>query len=93
MGKTLAQKKRQWLKERDYRAEYESQEPTFQVARALIAARARAGLSQEALAKKMGTTQSAIARIESGRNLPSMKTIKRYAEATGSRLSLELLPA
>lgn len=93
MGKTLAQKKRQWLKERDYRAEYESQAAEFEVARAPIAARARAGLSQEALAKKIGTTQSAIARIESGRNLPSMKTIKRYAEATGSRLSLELLPA
>lgn len=91
MGKTLAQKKRQWLKERDYRAEYESQAAEFEVARVLIAA--RAGLSQEALAKKMGTTQSAIARIESGRNMPSMKTIKRYAEATGSRLSLELLPA
>ena len=40
----------------------------------------------------MGTTQSAVARMESGRHMPSMKTIRRYAEATGSRVRFDLVP-
>ena len=41
----------------------------------------------------MGTTQSAVARIESGRRLPSMKTLLRYANATGSRPLVKLVAA
>jgi transcriptional regulator with XRE-family HTH domain len=46
----------------------------------LIKARTRAGLSQAELAVRMGTSQSAIARLESGQTLPSTKTLLRYAE-------------
>jgi transcriptional regulator with XRE-family HTH domain len=42
------------------------------------------GLSQAELAARMGTSQSTIARLENGQTLPSIKTILRYAEATGS---------
>lgn len=75
------------------RAEYEAQAPEFAVARELIAARVRAGLTQEELAARMQTTQSTIARLESGRSLPSLRTLSRYAEATGSRAEVRLVAA
>lgn len=73
------------------RAEYDTLEPEFSLARELIAARARAGLSQAELAARMGTTQSTIARLESGRSLPSMRTLSRYAVATGSKAVVHLV--
>ena len=72
------------------RAEYEAQAPEFELARELIAARARAGLTQSELAERMHTTQSTIAHLESGRTMPSMRTLTRYAEATGSRAVVRL---
>lgn len=38
----------------------------------------------------MGTTQSAVARLESGRGKPSMRTLERYAAATGSKVRVVL---
>jgi transcriptional regulator with XRE-family HTH domain len=58
----------------------------------LIAARRRAGLSQEQLARRMGISQSAVARIESGRHWPSRGTLQRYAKATGARPVVRLVP-
>ena len=62
----------------------------FLVMRELITARTRAGLTQSELAERMHTTQSTIARLESGRTLPSMRTLERYAAATGSRAVVRL---
>ena len=56
----------------------------------LLRARTRAGLTQTELAESMHTTQSTIARLESGRSMPSMRTLARYAEATGSRAVVRL---
>jgi len=81
-----------WLKDPDYRAEYEELEPEFDLARALIEARTRAGLTQEQLAKRMKTTQSVVARLEAGRTRPSTKTLERYAKATGSRVKISFIP-
>ncbi len=64
---------------------YDEMAQEFEIAGALIEARAKAGLSQGELAKRMGTTQSAIARIESGKHWPSRKTLEGYAKATGMR--------
>jgi DNA-binding XRE family transcriptional regulator len=93
MGKRLAELKKDWLRDPDFRSEYEAQDSEFAVARALVRARVRANLTQAQLAARMGTTQSAVARMESGRHMPSMKTIRRYAEATGCRVRLDLVPA
>ncbi|WP_019937559.1 helix-turn-helix transcriptional regulator [Bordetella sp. FB-8] len=87
---SLATLKKRMLANPDVKAEYEAQAPEFELARELIAARARAGLTQEQLADKMQTTQSTIARMESGRSLPSLRTLARYAEATGSRAVVRL---
>jgi predicted transcriptional regulator len=73
--------------------EFDALEQEFAIASELIRARARAGLSQAELAERMGTSQSAIARLESGQTLPSTKTLLRFAEATGSKVKLRLTAA
>ena len=60
---------------------------------ALVRARAAAKLTQAELAQRLGTTQSAVARLEGGRVSPSFATLRRYAEATGTRLTVGLVPA
>ena len=84
---------RRWSKEDDYRTEYESLNEEFQLARALIAARTRAGLSQSQLARRMKTSQSYVARIEGGKVRPSTDALERFAEATGTRLRIVFEPA
>ncbi len=76
-----------------YAAAYKALEGEFALATALISARARANLTQEQLAARMGTTQTVIARLESGRVKPSTRTLERLAQATGSRLKISFEPA
>jgi ribosome-binding protein aMBF1 (putative translation factor) len=75
------------------RAEYEALAPAFEISAELVKARKRAGLSQAQLANRMGTSQSTIARLESGQTLPSTKTLLRFAKATGSKVHVRLLAA
>ncbi|MCK0197387.1 helix-turn-helix domain-containing protein [Ancylobacter sp. 6x-1] len=81
------------MKDPAYRAEYEALEEEFALITSMIQARARAHLTQAEVAAKMGTTESAVSRLESGRTMPSTRTLKRYAEATGTRLRITLEPA
>ncbi|MFN3853303.1 MAG: helix-turn-helix domain-containing protein [Phreatobacter sp.] len=74
------------------RAEYEALADAFALVEELIRARARSGLTQEEIARRMGTTQSVIARLESGKSMPSTRTLKKYAEATGTRLVIRFEP-
>jgi transcriptional regulator with XRE-family HTH domain len=77
----------------EVKREFDALEQEFAIASELIRARSRAGLSRAELAERMGTSQSAIARLESGRTLPSAKTLIRFAEATGSKVELRLSAA
>ncbi len=90
--KTLKDFKRELLADPAARAEYEAQSAEFSMTRELIAARSRAGLTQGEIAQRMGTTQSVIARLEGGKRQPSMRTVQRYAEATGCRAVVRLEP-
>lgn len=81
------------MKDIEFRREHERLETEFAIAQMLISARAKAGLTQAKLAKKMGTTQSAIARLESGKRMPSIETLERYARATGCALQIKLVRA
>ncbi len=85
--------KKEMLSDPEVRGAYDAMADEFDLARELIAARVRAGLTQAELADRMGTTQSAVARIEGGKRLPSVKTLLRYAEATGCRALVKLVPA
>jgi transcriptional regulator with XRE-family HTH domain len=64
--------------------------PVFALKREMKIARTRAGLSQRELAKRMRTTQAVIARLERGLSSPNIKTLRKLAEATGSRLVIRL---
>jgi ribosome-binding protein aMBF1 (putative translation factor) len=78
------------LKRGDVRAEYDALADEFSLAEALIRARAEADLTQAQVAEKMKTSQSYIAKLESGQVSPSMKALQRYAAATGARLKISL---
>jgi transcriptional regulator with XRE-family HTH domain len=80
------------LENPEVRRHYDALAPEYALARELIDARTRAGLTQAELALRMGTTQSAVARMESGRRLPSLATLQRYAAATGARAEVRLVP-
>jgi len=82
----------EWMKDEEYRKEYEALEEEFALAHAMIEARAKAGLTQEELAQRMDTSQSAIARLESGRMKPSARTLERFAKATGTHLRITFEP-
>lgn len=81
-----------WRKDPAYVAAYEALEEEFALASQIIAARARAGLSQTELARRMNTSQSAIARLEGGRTRPSTRTLEKVAAATGTKLRINLVP-
>jgi ribosome-binding protein aMBF1 (putative translation factor) len=85
--------KRKMLADREVRASYEALGDEFDLARELIAARVRAGLTQAEVAERMGTTQSVVARLESGAQMPSVNTLLKFAKATGSRPIIKLLAA
>ncbi|HWY16733.1 MAG TPA: helix-turn-helix transcriptional regulator [Rhizomicrobium sp.] len=85
--------KDEWMKDPAFRAEYERLKPEYALAQALIKARERAGLTQAQVARRMGTTQSVVARIESAQNPPNLKTLERYASAVGRRIEVKLVKA
>ncbi len=83
--------RKKWFKEPAFLEEYEALEPEFRLAKELIKARSSAGLSQRQVAELMGTSQSAVARLESGHK-PSFKSLERYAEALGMNVEVRLVP-
>jgi ribosome-binding protein aMBF1 (putative translation factor) len=91
-GKTSDELHQEWMQNPNYVREYDALEEEFALAAALIDARGRAGLSQGELAERMHTSQSAVARLEGGSQNTSIKTLKRFAEATGSRLRIQFEP-
>ena len=71
---------------------YDALELEYLVATQLLKARARAGLTQDAVAERMGTTKSAISRLEAaGKHTPSLATLQRYAQAVGCDLQVKLV--
>ena len=71
---------------------YEALALEYDVAGQMLRARARAGLTQDAVAERMGTTKSAISRLEAaGKHTPSLATLKKYAQAVGCELQVKLI--
>jgi DNA-binding XRE family transcriptional regulator len=72
---------------------YDALELEYQVVSQLLKARTKAGLTQDAVAERMGTTKSAVSRLESAaKHAPSLSTLKRYAQAVGCELQVRLVP-
>ncbi len=88
----LAALKDRLMQDAEFASEYAKADAEYKVIEALIQARLSAKLSQAELARKTGTTQSAIARLESGSISPTLATLRRYAEATGAKLEISIVP-
>jgi ribosome-binding protein aMBF1 (putative translation factor) len=82
----------QWKKDPKYVTEYAALEEEFALASVLIEARGNADMTQEEVAEAMGTTQAVVARLESGKVLPSTRTLERFAKATRTRLRISFEP-
>ena len=81
------------LKKDGFKKAYEELEEEYALAKEMLAARARIGLTQEAVAELMGTTKSAISRLEAvGKHAPSLTTLKKYAQAVGCHLEIKFVP-
>lgn len=93
MTKRLQTIRKKMLADSEVRRAYDALAEEFDLARELIAARVRAGLTQAEVAKRMGTTQSVIARLESGAQMPSVNTLLKFAKATRSRPIIKLRAA
>lgn len=93
MRNSLKDFKARALARADVRREYDVLAEEFELLDEILKARAAAGLTQAEVAARIGTTQSAVARLESaiGKPSPSIATLKRYASALGHRLQVRLI--
>lgn len=82
--------KRELLKSKKVLREYERLKPRYQLASQLIERRTQQKLTQEKLAKKIGTKQEAIARLESGRANPTVGLLEKIAQALSSKLVIQV---
>jgi transcriptional regulator with XRE-family HTH domain len=93
MASSLKKFKARALARADVREAYEALEPEFTFLDEVLKARAESGLTQAEVAERVGTTQSAIARLESGamKHSPSIATLQKYAEALGYRVEVRFI--
>ncbi|HID31263.1 MAG TPA: XRE family transcriptional regulator [Desulfobacterales bacterium] len=84
--------KSQLLKDPKFREEYDALEPEYRLLKAIIEQRLKKGFSQETLARKVGTKQEAIARLETGRANPTLRFLKKVAAALDAELEINLQP-
>ncbi|MEK7481355.1 MAG: helix-turn-helix transcriptional regulator [Patescibacteria group bacterium] len=82
--------KAQVLKDPEIRKAYDGLGPEFEIIRALIGKRLRKGLTQTALARKLGMKQSAIARLESGTANPTIGSLQKVAHALDAKLTVAI---
>lgn len=81
--------KKELLKDKAVYKEYKRLEPKYRLISQLIGIRLKKGLTQGELAKKLGTKQSAIARLESGNYNPTLEFLQKTAEALGAKLVID----
>ena len=79
-------------KRKGFSEKYEELGDEYNLIKQMLSARTKAGLTQEAVAESMGTTKSAVSRLESGgKHTPSLASLKKYAHAVGCRLEIRLV--
>ena len=82
------------MKRKGFAEAYAERADVYQLVRELLAARAKAGLTQEQVAECMGTTKSAVSRLEGlGKHSPSVDTLRKYARAVGCEVEVRLVPS
>lgn len=78
------------MKDPEFRREYEKLQPEFQIASQMIDARIKQDMSQEELAKKVGTGQAVISRLEGMNAKPSISLLSRVARALNIKISITI---
>ena len=93
MASTLKRFKARALARPDVKKAYDELDEDFAFLDEVLKARAEAGLTQAEVAARIGTTQSAVARLESAesRHSPSIATLQRYAQALGYKVQIRLV--
>lgn len=82
----------EWLTEPEFRARWEATALAREVACYLVRYRTERSLSQTALARQIGMTQSQVSRLEDGEHEPRLATLRRLSDALGMRLTLSIEP-
>lgn len=85
VGTAVSDHIKESLEDPEFRAEFERLAPYEELARIVLMRRAALGLTQAELADRMGTTASAVSRIESGQHATNAQTLKKLADAFGVR--------
>jgi len=88
----LEEYKKQLVKNPDFKKAFDGLEPESALAAALIRLRLVKGLTQEQLATLLNTKQESIARLERGKSLPSLNTVRKVANALDAELEITLRP-
>jgi len=91
-GITIQQLKEQLMKNPKFAAEYHKPNLALDIALMITDIRIRFGLTQEALARKIGTKQPSIARVENGNVLPSLKFLQKISKALKTKLVITAHP-
>jgi ribosome-binding protein aMBF1 (putative translation factor) len=81
---------KKWMKDPEYRYEYDRLQPEFEIADQMIKARLKKKMSQEELAKKVGTGQAVISRLEGMNASPSLSLLKRVASALETKITITI---
>ncbi len=89
---TLDDLKTRFMEKPAFRKEYARADEEYALIEAMLRARTAAKLTRAELAERLGMTRSAVARLENGQVSPSLKTLRRYAEATGTKLTVNFTP-
>ena len=92
--RTFKSRLREDLKDPEFKAHYQEERQALKLALKIAKLREKKGLSQQQMAKLMGTSQQAVSRIESGEYEGfTLKTLEKIAEATGTKVKIEFVAA
>ena len=80
------------LQNEDFKKEYDSLEPEYELVKAFLEARKKADMTQSELAKASGVAQSDISKLENGNSNPTVKMLWRLADSMNMHLKIEFVP-
>lgn len=89
---TFREHLKEQLKDPAFRQAWKENELSYQIARALIKLRLDLNLTQQELARRAGVPQLVVARLESGKYLPSLRSLEKFAKKLGLQVKLDLVP-
>jgi len=82
--------KHELMSDRSFKQSYKNIQPKYEIIRAVLDARIKRGITQAQLAKRVGTTQSAIARFESGEGNPTLDFLVKISDALGKHIVMKV---